>query len=224
MRDDDEEEDGIPRSQIIDVMQLKQLRESNPAGLYRHLNALSQRFVFGVERQEGWGGPFRVLLNRNISLHLVHGFGEDMPDRDHLPQFCVLPSDTRPDTSESHSIFVEDEEIRGMIFWVDPFDLDDLMRDAGRIAEEYPDWDVLPDSYFLDTQLIQWIGRVVLDEPRINTEREFDFRLGYPGLKPQPLEVEEILSAEELIAMEVDPDADDEAPPLTGMRTVIGER
>lgn len=217
-------DDGIPRSEILDLQQLQRLRDENPAGLYRHLNALSQRFLFGVEPQEGWGGAYRVLLNRNVALHFAYGFDEDMPDRDHLPQFCVLPSDERPDTSETTSIFVEGEEIRGLLFWVDSFDFDELLRDLGRIAEEYPGWDVLPDSYFLDTALVQWIARIVLDEPRITAEREFDFRLGYPGLKPRPLETEEILSAEDLIAQERDGDEDDdEAPPLTGMRTVIGE-
>ncbi|MBL4847464.1 MAG: hypothetical protein JKY65_18250 [Planctomycetes bacterium] len=243
--DPDDLDDGIPQNEILQIDQLQALRKDNPAGLYRHLDALSQRFMFGIERYEGWGAPFRILLNRNIALHLVLGFNEDMPDASYLPQFSVFPSDDHPDTCDSTSLDVEGEEIRGLVFFLDPFDLDDLIRDAGRIAEDYPDWDLIPDSYFLDTDLIQWIGRVVLDEPRIVTEREFDFRLGFPGLKPSPIEDdEEVLTADDLMTLEEsgdeisdeeigddesgeeeigDDESDEYDEPLTGMRTVHGE-
>lgn len=236
MADDDELEDDIPHGEILDIEQLKRLREDNPAGLYRHLDSLAQRFMFGIEPTVGWGGPFRILINRNLALHLVRGYDEDMPDRDHLPQFCAVPSDEVPDTAESTSIFVEGEEIRGIVFWVDHYDFDDLLRDAGRIAEEYPAWDLIPDSYYLDTDLVRWIARVVLEEPRIITEREFDFRLGFPGVLPPPLKDDEMYTAADLISSRDDADEDadadedverddddDDDEPLKGMRTVPAE-
>lgn len=222
----DEFEDEIPHGEILDIEQLRRLREDNPGGLYRYLDSLAQRFLFGIEPTVGWGAPFRILINRNLALHLVRAFDEDMPDRDHLPQFCALPSDSVPDTAESTSIWVEGEEIRGTVFWVDSYDFDDLLRDAGRIAEEYPEWDMIPDSYYLDSDLVRWIARVVLEEPRITSEREFDFRLGFPGMRPPPIDEEEMYAAEDLISSRDEDDEEEEEDddePLQGMRTIPAE-
>ncbi|MGE0711939.1 MAG: hypothetical protein AB7N76_03240 [Planctomycetota bacterium] len=224
--DEDEPNLPLPSQDILEIDELRELRARNPEGLYRHLDRLCQRFLFGVERrEEGWGGAYRVLINRNLSLHLAHGFDDEMPDLESLPQFCAMPSDERPDQAQDTTQDLGGgETLRGVLFWVDPFDFDDLLRDAGRIAEEYPDWDAIPDSYYLDSELVRWLTRTVLEHPTLAAEREFDFRLGLPGLVPPELPEEEMLSAADLISGDDDDDDrdeddDDELPPLTGMRS-----
>ena len=222
-----------PTREILDVKDLEQLREASPERLYRHLDELRQRFLFGVERveDEAWGGAFRVLLNRNIALHLVYGFDEEMPDRASLPQFCAMPDEERADTVLEHSQELDGAPLPGLIFYVEPFEFDELLRDASQVAEAYPGWDMLPDSYYLHSELVRWLGRTVLEHPQIAVEREFDFRLGVPGLVPGlPPGEEPLLSAEELIAQEAagtyepDPmpperDEDDDDDDLQGMRS-----
>ena len=51
---------------ILNLAELQALRRTNPSSLFRHLDGLRQRFLFGVEdhREEtSWGGEMRLLLN-----------------------------------------------------------------------------------------------------------------------------------------------------------------
>ena len=148
MTPDDEE------GQINDILELGDmisLRRENPNLLFRYLQQVRKEFLFGVDVpgsddvERGWGGDARLLLNRNVSLHLVAAFSDEIQDETQLPQFTVFPEADRAGQVETTSIRVEDEEVRGVIFYVDPFDYDAMVRDAVRIAELYPDWDLIPN-------------------------------------------------------------------------------
>lgn len=227
--------DPNERNEVLSASELRELRQSNPEALFRHLTNVRQQFLFGVEDhrvepedEPEWGGDLRVLLNRNLMLHLVHGFTEAMPTPDTLPQFCVMPDAARADsTGETVTVLDDGERIRGVVFYVDPEEYDVLARDAVRIAEEYVDWDLIPDSYYLDSELVRFVIRVVLEDATVAAERKYDFRLGLVGGSgPPPLEDDEQLTASDLM-LEVPEggegnggeDDDDDDPPLTGMRS-----
>lgn len=213
---------------ILRCEELMALRRDNPEKLMRHLDGVRRSFLFGVEdgtdREEGdWGGDFRVLINRNVTLHLLPNFRDGTATRDELPQFVVIPDEDRADTREEHTVPVDEEErAPAVIFWVDPFDYDVLAREAQEIAAEYPGWDLIPDTYYLHTDLVKFVERVVFEDAVVRAEREYDFRMGVVGgVAPAPLDEEEVLTAEELISQDregEEPGEDDE-PPLTGMRS-----
>jgi len=179
---------------LLGLDAMRALRQEDPARLFQYLSEVEQSFLFGVEdrREEGgWGGALRVLLNRNIELHLVSGFNDDMETVDELPQFCVLPDDDRADTSLDTEQTVDGETIKGVVFYVEPQDYDMLCADAVRVAEDYPGWDLVPDSYFLGTELVAFLNRVVLEHPTVRAEREFDFKRGLIGGRPPTDEPED---------------------------------
>jgi hypothetical protein len=221
-------EDDEPITDILTDDQFRTLQRDNPKALLRLLEDTRRSFVFGIEDRRddesgAWGGALRVVINRNLTLHLVTGFNDDMSSREELPQFCLFPNPDRADQTEETSIAVDDFTVKGLIFYVDPFDLDVYLREAALIAEAYPTWDAIPDTYYLDHELVQFVTRTVLDEPLIAAERKFDFRRGIVGgVAPPPIDETEY-TAQELIESEStdeDEDAsDDDAPPLTGMRT-----
>jgi len=198
----------------------QRLRRENPQGLFRHLTELHRDFVFGVEDHrddpQGWGGELVVVVNRNLSVHLVPRFNEAMSTIAELPQFCVFPDAEQPDQQQRTRIDVDGEGVEGVIFFVDPDDYDTLRREAIEIADAYGDWDAIPDSYYLHTELVRFLNRVVLEDPVAAAEREFDFRLGLVGGEaPPPLDEEQVYSAEELISPDEDeePGPDDHPPP-----------
>lgn len=213
---------------ILTDTQFRDLQRDNPKALFRLLEEIRRSFVFGIEDRRddesgNWGGALRVVINRNLTLHLVTGFNEDMSSREELPQFCLFPNEDRAEQIEETSIAVDEFTVKGLIFYVDPFDLDVYLREAALIAETYPTWDAIPDTYYLDNELIRFITRNVLEEPLIVAERVFDFRRGFVGgLAPPPID-ETNYTAKELIESESttddDDESDDDAPPLTGMRT-----
>ncbi len=219
-------EDDETITDILTDAQFRTLQRDNPKALFRLIEETRRCFVFGIEDRRDdesgdWGGALRVVLNRNLTLHLVTGFNEDMSTREELPQFCLFPNEDRADQTEETSIEVDEFTVKGLIFYVDPFDLDVYVREAALIAEAYPTWDAIPDTYYLDNELIRFITRSVLEEPLIAAERKFDFRRGFVGgLAPPPID-ETNYTAQELIESDstADGDEDDDAPPLTGMRT-----
>jgi hypothetical protein len=223
----------------LSLEEFREMRRDNPRALLSHIEELKLNFVFGIEdRREDesrWGGEVRVLLNRNLTLHLVPGFNEDMLSFEELPQFCIMPNADRSDqTQETEQSLDDGEVIKGVIFYVDPFDYDAYMREAISIFEEYEDWEAVPDSYFPQTELARFISRAVLDHPTITAERKFDFRLNFVGGKEPPPIDEDGYTAEELIAAERDKQDkrddddgddgddgdDDDEPPLEGMRSL----
>jgi len=191
---------------ILRVEDLRRLRRDKPEALFQHLTDMQQSFLFGVEdhrdEEQRWGGEVRVLINRNLALHFVPAFNEEMTQAAELPQFTVMPDEERVDRHEETRLELDDgDTLRGVIFYVDPLDYDAYVREALEVVEAYPEWDAVPDSYYLHTDLVRFLTRVVLDHEVIVAEREFDFRLGLVGgVAPPPLEGQEALSAEELIA------------------------
>ncbi len=243
----------MARDELDDVLKLRDLeglRRSDPEQLFRHLDEVRQTFLFGVEDRseeedeegERWGGDYLVRINRNLALHLAPGFRPGMESRAQLPQFCVMPDEDRADQAEEFQADAGDagEQAGGVIFWVDPYEYDVLAREAEQIASEYRGWDLIPDSYFIQHELVRFITRTVLDHPAVRAEREYDFRFGmFGGVAAPPLDDEEMLAAEDLIgtsaqqreederaAREEDDDEgerrdedDEDEPPLEGMRS-----
>lgn len=180
--------------------EMRTLRQDNPQGLFRHLADVQRAFLFGVEDHrdddqgddDRWGGEVRVVVNRNVEVHFVPTFNEAMRSRGELPQFCVFPSEERADAVEETSVVLDDgEEIKGAIFYVDPTEYDVLVGAATEVVERYADWDAIPDTYFLDSPLVQFIDRVVLEHDLVRAEREYDFRRGLVGGAPPSQELED---------------------------------
>lgn len=175
---------------ILELAELQTLRQDNPRGLFKHLSEVQRSFLFGVEDHreddDRWGGEVRVILNRNIELHFVPAFNDAMSVTAELPQFCVFPSEARADTVQDTTLVLDEdgEVIPGAIFYVDPTEYDVMVGAATEVVERYEGWDLIPDTYFLDTPLIQFIERVVLEHTAIKAEREYDFRRGLVGGAP----------------------------------------
>jgi hypothetical protein len=195
----------------LSLPELRTLRQDNPQRLFRHLADVQRSFLFGIEdhreEDERWGGEVRVIVNKNVELHFVPCFNESMRTKEELPQFCVFPSEERADSVEDTSLRLEedDETIEGAIFYVDPTEYDVLLGAAIEVLEHYEDWDVIPDTYFLESPLVQFIDRTVLEHTAVRAEREYDFRRGLVGGAPPPQEELEDEPAP-VIADEDDPD------------------
>lgn len=183
----------------LTLAEMRTLRQDNPQGLFKHLAEVQRAFLFGVEDHrddaEGddrWGGEVRIVVNRNVEVHFVPAFNEAMRSREELPQFCVFPSEERADSIEETSVVLDDgEEIKGAIFYVDPTEYDVLVGAALEVLERYEDWDAIPDTYFLESPLVQFLERVVLEHDAVRAQREFDFRRGLVGGNPPSQEPED---------------------------------
>lgn len=179
--------------------EMRALRQDNPQGLFRHLATVQRAFLFGVEDHreddagdERWGGEVRVVVNRNVEVHFVPALNEAMRTMGELPQFCVFPSEERADAIEETSVLLDDgDEVKGAIFYVDPTEYDVLVGAATRVVERYEDWDAIPDTYFLDSPLVQFLDRIVLEHDAVRAEREFDFRRGLVGGAPPSQDLED---------------------------------
>lgn len=176
-----EEEDVLTRDEI------RSLRLSAPSRLFRHLSQVEREFLFGVaarrKHEEEWGGEFEVMINRNLTLHFVPRFNEAMTRLEELPQFTVFPSTVTPDTARETELVLDDdgEKIQGVVFYVDPADYGQMCEELAEVEARYRDVDIVPDTYFLDTQLVEFLTRVVLEHPTVRIEREYDFRRGLVG-------------------------------------------
>lgn len=181
----------------LSLKELRQLRRNQPQKLFQYIKEVERDFVFGVEdyREEpdAWGGQFRVVVNRNIDLHLVPRFNAAMEKLDELPQFAVMPDPELGGTEDERDIVIDEdgETVKGVTFYVEPDTFDRLMEELAEIVGQYDDFDVIPDTYFLDTELVQLLIRRVLEHDAIKAERAFDFRRGLVGgVAPADLEDE----------------------------------
>ncbi len=181
---------------ILSLTELRQLRREQPRKLFSYLKQVERDFVFGVEdhraEENEWGGEYRVLLNRNIELHLVPHYNEQMTNEDELPQFCVMPDSELAGTESERSIPIDDEEsVPGVTFFVEPDAYDRMVDELAHVVEQYDDFDVIPDTYFLETELVNLIHRRVLEHETIKKEREYDFRRGLVGGEAPEVDLED---------------------------------
>lgn len=192
----------------LTIEELRLLRAKDPAALHAHLMETRRAFLFGLEDHrhdpEGWGGEVRVVINRNVVVHFVPRLNSAMTTPVEFPQFTVVPSEERSDSIDDTVLKLDEgEEVQGATFYVDPTEYDALLGDADRILERYAEWEVIPDTYFLDGPLVQFITRTVLEHSAVRAEREYDFRRGFVGGEgPPALEVEEVEPAPDLEAWE----------------------
>ena len=56
-----------------------------------------------------------------------------------------------------------------------------LVGEALQVHERFGDLDLIPDTYFLDTELIAFLNRTVLEHGTVRAEREYDFKRGMVG-------------------------------------------
>lgn len=210
--EDDDDLDVLTRDEI------RSLRLTAPQRLFRHLAQVEREFLFGVAARrrdpQDWGGEWEVTINRNVTLHFVPDWNQGMTCLEELPQFTVFPSLDCPDTVEETAQQIDEEEtVAGAVFWVDPTDYEQMIEELAGIEARYGDLDILPDTWFLDTQVIDLITRVVLEHPTVKAERQFDWRRGLVG---GPAPSQELPAEPELPRIEDvdDPEGDDE--PLAG--------
>ncbi|MBI3723143.1 hypothetical protein HY251_04190 [bacterium] len=181
---------------ILTLAELRQLRRETPAKLFAHLREVEKNFVFGVEdhREEvdEWGGEFRILVNRNVELHLVPRFNKQMEMTDELPQYAIFPDSELAGTEAEREIVIDDEgeTVPAVIFYVEPGCYDRLRDELSEVVRRYEDFDVIPDTYFLETELIRLLATRVLEHEAVKAERAYDFRRGLVGGEP-PRDLEE---------------------------------
>lgn len=177
-------------AEILSLAELRQLRRDQPRKLFAYLAEVERDFLFGVEdhREEAgeWGGEFRVLLNRNIELHMVPRFNAQMESEDELPQFTVMPDSELAGTEAERTITIDEEgeTVPAVTFYVEPDTYDRIVDELAEIAQRYDDFDVIPDTYFLETELVTLISRRVLEHEAVKDERAYDFRRGLVGGEP----------------------------------------
>lgn len=175
---------------ILTLAELRQLRREHPRRLFAHLRDVWREFFFGVEDHredvDEWGGEFRVLLNRNIELHFVPRFNKSMETEDELPQFAVVPDDALAGTEVDREIPLDadGDSVKCVTFYVEPDRYARLVDELAEVIDRYDDWDVIPDTYFFDTELVSLIGSRVLEYSTVRAERAFDFRRGLVGGSP----------------------------------------
>ena len=178
---------------VLSLAELRQLRRDSPTKLFAHLREVERDFVFGVEdhREEvdEWGGEYRVLVNRNIELHLVPRFNAQMEKVDELPQYVIMPDDELAGTDAERGITIDDEgeTVPAVVFYVEPDRYDRLVDELGEIVDRYDDFDVIPDTYFLETELVHMLTTRILEHEVVKKERAFDFRRGLVGGEAPPL-------------------------------------
>jgi hypothetical protein len=181
----------------LSLAELRQLRKDQPRKLFAYLQQVERDFVFGVEdhreEEDEWGGEFRVLVNRNIELHLVPRFNAAMESSEELPQYVVMPDAELAGTEEEREIVFDEsdgETVKGVTFYVEPDTYDRLRDELAEIVGQYDDFDVIPDSYFLETELVQLLSRRILDNEVVKAERAYDFRRGLVG-GPAPADLDD---------------------------------
>jgi hypothetical protein len=171
----------------LSLAELRQLRRDQPQKLFKYIQEVERDFVFGVEdhreEEDEWGGQFRVLVNRNIELHLVPHFNAAMEKAEELPQYAVMPDSELAGTEDEREIVIDEdgETVKGITFYVEPDTYERLVDELVEIVGQYDDFDVIPDTYFLDTELVQLLNRRILEHEIIKAERAYDFRRGLVG-------------------------------------------
>jgi len=177
----------------LSLAELRKLRRDSPKKLFAYIRNVEREFVFGVEdhreEKDEWGGEFRVLVNRNVELHLVPRFNAAMEKEDELPQFALMPDSGLAGTEEERQIIIDEdgETVTGVTFYVETDAYDRLVDELAEIVGQYDDFDVIPDTYFLDTELVALLTRRILEHASVKAERTYDFRRGLVGGDAPPV-------------------------------------
>jgi hypothetical protein len=194
----------------LDIRELRAMAALDPSRLLRWLHDSERLFILGVERfeesEDRWGGRYRLTLNRNIELHFIEDFNTAMLDVSELPQFCVMPHSLKLDTVERRELpgLPEDdagEKSYGLIFYLSPEDFEDILEELEELVREWSNdpfnpkgsasFPFLPECYFRELDLIDFIKRQVLSNPDIAALEIYNGRLGYPLTPPESDPIEE---------------------------------
>jgi hypothetical protein len=83
-------------------------------------------------------------------------------------------------TEVERDVTIDDdgETVPGVIFFVEPDGYERLRDELVRVVRDYDDFDVIPDTYYLDTELVSLLSRRILAHEAIKAERAYDFRRG----------------------------------------------
>lgn len=186
----------------LNITELRAMAALDPGKLLRWIGDSGSAFILGVEQfaddPDRWGGLFRLTINRNLELHFLPDFNTAMLDESELPQFCIMPHPLKAHTTVDRQmprIDEDDEEqLDAVIFYLSP---DDFQIYCQELEEIVRDWNAnpadqecqmsfpfLPESYFREYDVLEWITETVLAHPTIIKNREFDGRLGYPVAPP----------------------------------------
>jgi hypothetical protein len=190
----------------LNALELRALAALDPKRLLRWLEDSASAYLFGVERFEsgGWGGRHRVTVNRNVELHFVPRFNDEMLDESELPRFTVMPDDARPGGVAVHPWQGGEEALPGepdaglrrrVIFYMSTENYLELVEELDELIESWsasphPDdecatsFPFLPESLFPGLELSALLKQRVLPHEELARERRYDGRLGYP-LGPQ---------------------------------------
>ncbi|MDF1662109.1 MAG: hypothetical protein P1V97_10075 [Planctomycetota bacterium] len=187
----------------LNITEMRAMAALDPGKLLRWITDSGSAFILGVEQfaddPDRWGGLFRLTINRNLELHFIPDFNTAMLDETELPQFCIMPHPLKAHTTverQMPSLDEEDEEkLDAVTFYTS---VDDFRIFCDELTEIVREWHAnpsdkectmsfpfLPESYFREFDVLEWLSETVLVHPSILKTRQFDGRLGYPVVPPQ---------------------------------------
>ena len=165
--------------------ELRALERQDPAGFLGHIRSMTRAFVLGIEDHRSergltWGGELRLVVNRNITIHLVSDFNAEMERPPELPQFTVFADDAQQGRDHLTEIPLEGETepVRGVIFYLSEADWRSVRAEAATLADRYAGFDLIPDTWLEGGKLLPLLEDRILAHPRIEQERAYDFRRG----------------------------------------------
>lgn len=182
----------------LNITEMRAMAALDPGKLLRWIADSGSAFILGVEQfaddPDRWGGLFRLTINRNLELHFLPDFNTAMLDESELPQFCIMPHPIKAHTTVERKMPSldddDDEQLDAVIFYLNP---DDFRIYCDELMEIVQAWNAnpgdkecttsfpfLPESYFREFDLLEWLEGTVLSHPTIEKTRQFDGRLGYP--------------------------------------------
>jgi hypothetical protein len=186
----------------LNITEMRAMAALDPGKLLRWIEDSESAFILGVEQFEEnpdrWGGLFQLTIQRNLEFHFLPDFNTAMLDESELPQFCIMPHPLKSDTvSERSMVALEEDEgesQKALIFFITPEDFQIYIQELEELVK---DWNAnpmdktrrmsfpfLPESYFRDFDMLEWLKQTVLSHPTIQKQRAYDGRRGYPVIAP----------------------------------------
>lgn len=227
----------------LNPAELRALAALDPSRLLTWIRDTGSAFLFGIERDDepdGWGGRYRIQVNRNIELHLIEGFNSAMLDSSELPQFSIMPDDrlagSEEATRSAESLSEDEEQVDGVVFYIASEDFEDMLAEAAMIVRNWradpqdlmcpASFPFLPECYFRDTDLFRLLGNRVMLHKRVSAERKFDGRRGFPVTPREDEDLDEEMPPPVILDEEEDEEEDwddedwDEEDPLADMNAL----